>query len=336
MVPFHTWLPLAHVEAPTGASVYLAAVLLKMGTYGWFRFVLPLFPEASAYYSPLLLFLAVFGLIYTSLLAFAQTDMKKLIAYSSVSHMAYVLIGVFAFNIYGLQGAFYQTLTHGVSSAALFLLVGLIYSRTGTRDMRKYGGLAKSMPYFSISFFLISLSAIALPLTGGFVAEFLVLLGSYMSGTFWVWLAISGVVLTAIYMLNMFQKIFLFEESKIIKNLKDLNLNEFLYLSPLVLLIFLMGILPHFFFKYSKTSLNYLSENQYNYSLSFYKKESKEIKGQQNLPIKEIQNFQKTISSDEIKPKNFDKNKPEESFYPKNPVEEPVFKKKRGANKQKT
>lgn len=282
LVPFHTWLPLAHVEAPTGASVYLAAVLLKMGTYGWFRFVIPLFPEASAYYSPLLLFLAVFSLIYASLVAFAQTDMKKLVAYSSIAHMAYVLIGVFAFNIYGLQGAFYQTLAHGVSSAALFLLVGLIYNRTGTRDMRKYGGLSKSMPYFAISFFLISLSTIALPLTGGFVAEFLVLLGSYLSGKLWVWLAILGVVLTVIYMLNMFQKIFLFEESKIVKNLKDLNLNEFLYLIPLVLLVFLMGVLPNIFFKYSRASLNHLSKNQNNYSLPLYKKETRDNK-EQNL-----------------------------------------------------
>lgn len=331
LIPFHTWLPLAHVEAPTGASVYLAAILLKMGTYGWFRFVLPLFPEASAYYSPVLLFLAVFGLIYTSLLAFAQTDMKKLVAYSSISHMAYVLIGVFAFNIYGLQGAFYQTLTHGVSSAALFLLVGLIYMRTGTRDIRKYGGLSKSMPYFAISFFLISLSAIALPLTGGFVSEFLVLLGSYLSGTFWIWLAISGVVLTAIYMLNMFQKVFLFEESKIIKNLKDLNLNEFLYISPLVLLVFFMGVFPDFFFKYSQASLNHLSENQHNYSLSVYKEDSKETKKQEDLTIKEIKNlqkdlkfskqtaYQKTFSSDEIKSKI---NAIENSQVLENPSEE--------------
>ena len=274
LAPFHTWLPLAHVEAPTGASVYLAAVVLKMGTYGWFRFVLPLFPEASTYYSPLLLFLAVFSLIYASLLAFAQTDIKKLVAYSSVAHMAYVLIGVFAFNIYGLQGAFYQTLTHGISSAALFLLVGLIYQRTGTRELHQYGGLSKTMPYFAISFFLICLSAIALPLTGGFVSEFLVLLGSYLSGKFWVWLAVPGVVLTAVYMLNVFQKIFFFKESKISKKLNDLHWNEFLYLGPLVFLVFFMGLFPNFFFSRSKVSLNHLSKNQSNYSLSFYKPES--------------------------------------------------------------
>ena len=154
IVPFHTWLPLAHVEAPTSASVYLAAVLLKMGTYGWFRFVLPLFPEASVYYAPWLLGLSVFGLIYTSLVAFAQTDIKKLVAYSSIAHMGYVLIGLFAFNIYGLHGAFYQTLTHGISSAGLFLLVGLIYNRTGTRQLDSLGGLSKSMPWLGILFFL--------------------------------------------------------------------------------------------------------------------------------------------------------------------------------------
>ena len=143
LVPFHTWLPLAHVEAPTGASVYLAAILLKLGTYGWFRFVLPLFPEASAYYSPLLLFLALFGLIYASLIAFAQTDIKKLVAYSSIAHMAFVLIGVFSFNTYGLHGAFYQTLCHGISSAALFLLVGIIYERTGTRNLNQLGAFLK-------------------------------------------------------------------------------------------------------------------------------------------------------------------------------------------------
>ena len=321
LVPFHTWLPLAHVEAPTGASVYLAAVLLKMGTYGWFRFVLPLFPEASAYYSPLLLFLAVFGLIYTSLLAFAQTDIKKLVAYSSIAHMAYVLIGVFSFNIYGLQGAFYQTLTHGISSAALFLLVGLIYKRTGTRDIGMYGGLSKDMPYFAISFFLILLSSIALPLTGGFISEFLILLGSYLSGTFYVWFAILALVLTALYMLRLFQKMFLFEKSAIVKNLKDLSLTEFLYLIPLVLLVFLMGIFPNFFFKYSKASLNYLNANQHNYSLSFYEEEKQkpleikspvQNKAEQDFSQKQTiptQTDSQKISLDKIKTQNSKQNK---------------------------
>ena len=268
LMPFHTWLPLAHVEAPTGASVYLAALLLKMGTYGWFRFVLPLFPEASHFYAPLLLFLACLSLIYSSLMAFAQTDLKKLIAYSSVAHMAYVLIGLFSFNLYGLQGAFYQTLTHAISSAGLFLMAGLIYQRTKTRDMSLYGGLAKSMPFFAIIFFIIGLSSIAFPLTAGFVSEFLVLLGSFFSQKFWIYFALSGVVLTAIYMLTAFQKIFFLKESPLSKKQKDLNFREFLYLSPLVFLVFVMGWFPNFFFKYSKASLEHLSKNQYNYSLT--------------------------------------------------------------------
>ena len=190
LVPFHSWLPLAHVQAPAAASVYLAALLLKMGTYGWFRLVVPLFPEASDVYAPALLFLAVFGLIYTSLVAFAQKDMKKIIAYSSVAHMAYVLLGVFSFNSYGLAGGFYQTLTHAISSAGLFFLVGVLYERTHNRDITAYGGLIKSMPCFGILFFIITLSAIASPLTGGFVSEFLVLLGSWLSGEPWVWFAV--------------------------------------------------------------------------------------------------------------------------------------------------
>ncbi|MCY4320899.1 MAG: NADH-quinone oxidoreductase subunit M [Bdellovibrionaceae bacterium] len=275
LIPFHTWLPLAHVEAPTGASVYLAALFLKMGTYGWFRFILPLFPEASQFYSPLLLFLACFSLIYSSLIAFAQTDLKKLVAYSSVAHMAFVLIGVFSFNIYGLQGAFYQTLTHGISSSALFLMVGLIYKRTKTRDMNLYGGLVNKMPLFAMAFFIISLSSIAFPLTAGFISEFLVLLGAFLSGDFWVYFAISGVVLTAIYMLKAFQKIFYQNETALSKKQKDLNLKEILYLSPLVFLAFFMGVFPQFFFKYSRASLEHLNKNQYNYSLSLSKKHLK-------------------------------------------------------------
>ena len=266
--PFHTWLPLAHVEAPAAASAFLAAVVLKMGTYGWLRFVLPLFPEASAHYSPLLLFLAAFGLIYTSLAAFAQTDMKKLVAYSSVAHMAYVLLGIFAFNQYGLAGGFYQTLTHAVSSAALFLLVGTAYERAETRAISDYGGLAKSMPRFAVIFFIITLSAIALPFTGGFVSEFLVLLGSYVSGKIWVWPAALGVILSAAYMLRLFGKVFLSEESRISKGLKDLSLREAAVLAPFAALTVFMGVFPGFFFKYSQGSLDHLSRNLYNYELS--------------------------------------------------------------------
>jgi len=268
LFPFHTWLPLAHVEAPTAASVYLAAVMLKMGTYGWFRFVLPLFPEASDHYANALLCLAVFGLIYSSLIALAQTDMKKLVAYSSVAHMAYVLIGVFAFNVYGLTGAFYQTLTHGVSSAALFLLVGVLYERTKSRQISDYGGLASTMPWFAIAFFIIALSSIALPLTGGFISEFLVLLGSYLSGKLWVLGAVLGVILSAIYMLKLFQKVFLSGAARLSKGLRDLDFKEMAFLLPLVVLVLVMGVFPHMFFKYSFQSLKHLNDSRYNYVLS--------------------------------------------------------------------
>jgi len=275
LVPFHSWLPLAHVEAPTGASVYLAALLLKMGAYGWFRFVIPLFPEASAYYAPVLLFLASLSLIYSSLVAFAQTDLKKLIAYSSIAHMAYVLLGLFAFNIYGLQGAFYQTLTHGVSSAGLFLLAGLIYNRAGTREIQKFRGLALSMPFFAICFFIIILSSIALPSTAGFVSEFLVLLGSAMSGKIWIYFAITGVILGALYMLSAFQKIFFGAANELSSKQKDLGLREFLYLSPLCALVFIMGLFPSLFLNYSESSLKHL--NKKNYQLSILEKSPQEL-----------------------------------------------------------
>ena len=270
LFPFHTWLPLAHGEAPTAGSVYLAAVVLKMGTYGWFRLVLPLFPEASLYYSPVLLFLAVLGLIYASLMAFAQTDLKKLIAYSSVAHIAFVPLGIFAFNVYGMYGGFYQTLTHAISSAGLFLLVGLLYERTHTREMGCYGGLSKTMPWCALMFFIITLSSIALPLTAGFVSEFLTLLGSYLSGEKWVWFAVGGVVLSAVYMLNVFQKVFLGEEKQGLKSPGDLNKREFAILIPLVLLVLFMGVFPNVFLKYSRASLEKLSANYSNYQLEVY------------------------------------------------------------------
>ncbi len=267
LFPFHTWLPLAHVEAPSAASAFLAAVVLKMGTYGWFRLVLPLFPEAAAHYSPILLFLAAFGLIYTSLAAFAQSDMKKLAAYSSVAHMAYVLLGVFAFNIYGLMGGFYQTLTHAVSSAALFFLIGALSERAKTRDISDYGGLARLMPRMAVIFFLVAMSATALPLTGGFVSEFLALLGSYMSGKIWVWPAAFGVILSAAYMLRLFGGVFFSREGRAAKNMKDLNLREMAFLAPFAALTLVMGLYPQLFFKYSRASLRHLSAGLYSYQL---------------------------------------------------------------------
>ena len=325
LVPFHSWLPLAHVEAPTGASVYLAALILKMGTYGWFRWVIPLFPEASVHYAPILLFLASLSLIYSSLVAFAQTDLKKLVAYSSVAHMAYVLIGLFAFNIYGIQGAFYQTLTHGVSSAALFLLVGLISKRTGTREIAKLRGLALSMPFFAISFFLITLSSIALPSTAGFVSEFLVLLGSSLSGEIWIYFAILGVVLGALYMLNVFQKIFFGTPNELSSQQKDLNLKEFLYLSPLCLLIFIMGLFPSLFFKYSESSLNHLNKSPYSLSIKKepeYPIESSTLKNSTKDSTENPAMKDSTESSMKGTPKNSVKDSMEALSQEKNPAQE--------------
>ena len=296
LVPFHSWLPLAHVQAPTGASVYLAALLLKLGTYGWFRFVLPLCPEASHYYAPLLLCLASFSLIYSSLVAFAQTDLKKLVAYSSVAHMSYIFFGLFAFNIYGVQGAFYQTLAHGISSAALFLMVGLLSQRTGTRQIAQLRGLALSMPVFAICFFIITLSSIALPSTAGFVAEFLVLLGSALSHEIWIYFALTGVVLGALYMLNVFQKIFFRESNELCKKQKDLNLREFLYLSPLCLLVFVMGLAPSLFLDYSKNSLESLLTKNNPLSLQEISIENK-TKDPKELILPEIKKTKGLIDS---------------------------------------
>ena len=261
LFPFHTWLPLAHVQAPTAGSVFLAAIVLKMGTYGFLRFVLPLFPEASAYYAPWICSLAVIGIIYGALMALAQSDMKKLIAYSSVSHMGYVLLGFFAFHTYALSGGFLQMLAHGLSSAALFLLVGMLYERTHTKDINEYGGIAAIVPIYSVLFFIVSLSAIALPLTAGFVAEFLVLMGTFLSRPLWFPFALTGVVLGAAYMLFLILKVF-FGPTKI-KSIEDLRIQERLIIIPFVILIFVMGIAPRWFFKYSEESLNLLKTSHY-------------------------------------------------------------------------
>ena len=261
LFPFHTWLPLAHVQAPTAGSVFLAAIVLKMGAYGFLRFILPLFPEASVYYSPWVCSLAVIGIIYGALMALAQSDMKKLIAYSSVSHMGYVLLGFFAFHHYALFGGFLQMLAHGLSSAALFLLVGMIYERTHTKNIHEYGGIASIMPVYSALFFIVSLSAIALPLTAGFVAEFLVLMGTFLSRPIWFPFALTGVILGASYMLFLILKVF-FGPAKI-KSIKDLHIQEKLIIIPFVLLIFVMGVAPQWFFKYSKESLNLLKTPHY-------------------------------------------------------------------------
>lgn len=274
MFPFHTWLPDAHVEAPTPGSVVLAGVMLKMGSYGFLRFVIPLFPEASEHYAWVFLFLGVIGIIYGALIAMVQPDIKKLVAYSSVSHMGYVMLGLFALNTYGVTGSIYQMLNHGVSTGALFLLVGMIYERTHSREIEKYGGLAKVLPLYTILFFIVTLSSIAVPMTNGFVGEFLILLGTFEASRFFGALAVVGVVLGAVYMLWMFKRVFFGEAGPLVKDehhpLHDLNLREMAVLAPLVVLIFWMGIFPNHFLKYSKASIEHLVQTKDAYQLSIY------------------------------------------------------------------
>jgi NADH-quinone oxidoreductase subunit M len=243
LFPLHTWLPDAHVEAPTAGSVLLAGVLLKMGTYGLVRFNLPLFPNVSQYLAPVISVLAVVGIIYGALVAMVQPDMKKLVAYSSVSHLGFIVLGIFSFNIQGLEGAIYQMLNHGVSTGALFLLVGVIYDRRHTRQIDEFGGLATRMPLFAAFFLVVTLSSIGLPGLNGFVGEFLILLGTFGVSSSRAAVAASGVILSAVYMLWMYQRV-IWGEIRNPKNetLPDLAGRERLMLIPLLIVIVWMGV----------------------------------------------------------------------------------------------
>ncbi|MCI0453039.1 MAG: NADH-quinone oxidoreductase subunit M, partial [Candidatus Latescibacteria bacterium] len=243
MFPFHTWLPDAHVEAPTPGSVILAGVLLKMGTYGFIRFAMPMFPEAAIRSIPYIAALSIIGIIYGACVAMVQQDVKKLVAYSSVSHLGFVMLGLFALNVQAVQGAMLGMINHGVSTGALFLLVGVIYERRHTRMISEYGGLTKVMPVYATVFMIVALSSIGLPPLNGFVHEFLILIGAFQTNAWWGILAASGVVLGAIYMLWMFQRVF-FGEVTNEKNasLKDLTPREVLVFVPILVMIFWMGI----------------------------------------------------------------------------------------------
>jgi NADH-quinone oxidoreductase subunit M len=272
MFPLHTWLPDAHVEAPTPGSVILAAVMLKMGTYGYMRMVLPLFPGASEYWGWLIMLLAVVGIIYGALVAMVQPDIKKLVAYSSVSHMGYVMLGLFAFNIYGATGSLYQMLNHGVSTGALFLLVGMIYERTHSREISDYSGLAKVAPWFTIVFLIVTFSSIAVPMTNGFIGEFLILLGAFQSQKIFACFAVLGVILGAVYMLWMVKRVFFGKVSPMVEKYAkqglDMNWREVVVMAPLIVLIFWMGIFPNSFLRWSKTSVENLIQNRTSYQLS--------------------------------------------------------------------
>jgi NADH-quinone oxidoreductase subunit M len=249
MFPFHTWLPDAHTEAPTAGSVILAGVLLKMGTYGFIRFAIPLFPRAAVDLMPLVSGLAIIGIIYGALVSMMQADLKRLVAFSSVSHLGYVMLGMFAFNMQGLQGSIYQMLNHGISTGSLFLIVGMIYERRHTRMIADFGGISRVMPIFATFFMIVTLSSVGLPGTNGFVGEFLILLGAFQSRVLYGVLASTGVVLGAAYMLWMFQRVMFGKVTKPEnEKLKDLNAREVITLIPMVILIFLMGIYPKLFF----------------------------------------------------------------------------------------
>lgn len=243
--PFHTWLPDAHVEAPTAGSVILAGVLLKMGTYGFMRLAMPLFPTAAHEFAAFMMFLAVAGIIYGALMAMVQTDVKKLVAYSSVSHLGFVILGLFSFNLLGASGGVLQMVNHGISSGALFLLVGFIYMRRHTRRIEDFGGLIRVMPVFSAFFIITALSSIGLPGLNGFVGEFTILLGAFERSVWFAVFAASGVVLSAIYMLWMLQRV-LFGAVRVRANLglADMSRREWIIMLPLVALMFWIGLYP--------------------------------------------------------------------------------------------
>lgn len=264
MWPVHTWLPDAHVEAPTGGSVILAGVLLKMGGYGFLRFSLPMFPEASAMFAPYIFGLSVIAIIYTSLVALVQTDMKKMIAYSSVAHMGYVTLGIFSANAQGLEGAIFQMISHGLISAALFLCVGVVYDRLHTREIARYGGIVKNMPKFATLFMLFMLGSVGLPGTSGFVGEILVLMGAFQVDTIIGTLAATGLVLGATYMLWLYRKVVFGEgEHKDALSMTDVNTTEKLSLGVLAILVLWLGVQPNFVLDRIHASADHLLDNYY-------------------------------------------------------------------------
>jgi NADH-quinone oxidoreductase subunit M len=259
MWPFHTWLPDAHVEAPTAGSVVLAGVLLKLGGYGFLRFSLPMLPEATAYFTPLIYTLSIVAVVYTSLVALMQTDMKKLIAYSSVAHMGIVTIGIFTLNPLGIQGSIMQMLSHGLVSAALFMCVGVVYDRLHSREIDYYGGLVQRMPGYALVFMLFMLASIGLPGTSGFVGEILVLIGVFQVNQWVALFAASGMVLGAAYMLWLYRRVIFGDLTKEhLLMIKDLRPHEVACFAPLVILVLLMGIYPALFLDPMAASVDHL------------------------------------------------------------------------------
>ena len=272
MFPFHTWLPDAHVEAPTPGSVILAGVLLKMGTYGFIRFLIPFFPEATQEYIGILAVISIIGIIYGAMIAFTQKDLKKLVAYSSVSHMGLIVLGIFVFNVQGIEGGIYQMIGHGLSTGALFILVGMIYERRHTKAIAEFGGISKVMPIFAIFFMIATLSSIGLPLLNGFVGEFLILIGAFKKSYWFAAFAATGLILGAVYMLWAYQRVMFGKLDKTINmELKDLNMREIGLIIPLVVMMFVMGIYPKPFLDRIEPSVTELIRTTENKSQYTYK-----------------------------------------------------------------
>jgi NADH-quinone oxidoreductase subunit M len=268
MWPVHTWLPDAHVEAPTAGSVILAAILLKMGGYGFLRFSLPMFPQASLDLAPLIYALSVVAIIYTSLVALVQEDVKKLIAYSSVAHMGFVTMGIFAMTAQGVAGGIFQMLSHGIVSAALFLCVGVVYDRMHTREIAAYGGLVNRMPLYAFVFLVFTLANIGLPGTSGFIGEFLTLIGTFRINNWVATLATLGTILSAAYALWLYRKmIFGRLEKPSLFRIKDIGWREMVILAPLVVLTILFGVYPKPVLDISSASVTQLIDN-YQHALS--------------------------------------------------------------------
>ncbi|GAB4419368.1 MAG: NADH-quinone oxidoreductase subunit M [Thermodesulfovibrionales bacterium] len=260
MFPVHTWLPDAHTEAPTAGSVILAAVLIKMGAYGFLRFSLPLFPEASKAMAVPMMTLSVIAIIYGAVVCLAQTDLKRLIAYSSVSHMGFVTLGIFALNTQGLEGGILQMINHGIVTGALFLSVGIIYDRTHSREIKDYGGLATVLPVYAAFFMVFTLASIGLPGLNGFIGEFLIILGGLAASKWAGVLAATGIIIGAAYMLWLYQRVFFMETNEKVVGLQDMEIREILTLLPMVILIFWIGIYPDTFLSFMHSSVGHLLE----------------------------------------------------------------------------
>jgi len=258
MFPLHTWLPDAHTEAPTAGSVILAGVLIKMGAYGFLRFSMPILPEATKAMAPAMMVLSVVAIIYGAVICLGQTDLKRLIAYSSVSHMGFVTLGIFALNMQGLQGGILQMINHGIVTGGLFLCIGMVYDRTHTRKIADYGGAASILPVYAALFIVFTLASIGIPGTNGFIGEFLIILGGFATSKIIGTFSATGIIIGAGYMLWLYQRVFFMEINPKMQGYKDIDLREILTLVPLIILVFWIGVYPNTFLSFMDASVQHL------------------------------------------------------------------------------